>query len=105
MIFVVLLPIACYVMASYFATAVNIRGWALYSIATGPVIWASYTAYIVAGLHNGPAGFYERIAIISGWVWIALLALRYRPQTRSSASTMLAQRPDHTRPQREDEAS
>ena len=105
MIFVVLLPIGCYVMASYFAKAVNIRGWALYSIATGLVIWASFTAFIVAGLHNGPAGFYERIAIIAGWGWIALLALRYLPQTRPSASAMLAQRPDHKRPQREDEAS
>jgi hypothetical protein len=105
MIFVVLLPIACYVMASYFANAVNIRGWALYSIATGLVIWASFTAYIVAGLHNGPAGFYERIAIIAGWSWIALLALRYLPQTQPSASAMLVQRPDRKRPQREDEAS
>jgi hypothetical protein len=100
MIFVVLLPIACYVMASYFANAVNSRGWTLYSIATGLVIWASFTAYIVAGLHNGPAGFYERIAIIAGWGWIALLALRYLPQTRPSASAAqatgaLSQRPDH----------
>jgi hypothetical protein len=42
---------------------------------------------------------------LSGWGWIALLAIRYLPQTRPSASTVLAQRPDHKRPQREDEAS
>jgi hypothetical protein len=86
MVFAALLPSACYVMASYFANASGGRGWALYSIATGIVIWASFVDFIVAGARNGPAGFYERIAILAGWGWIAFLAFRYLPQTRPSAS-------------------
>jgi hypothetical protein len=86
MVFAVLLPFACYVMAGDFANVARARGWALSSSATGMVIWASFAAFIVAGLRNGPAGFYDRIAIIAGWGWVALLALRYLPQTHPAAS-------------------
>lgn len=74
LIFVVLLPAACYIMAAYFARVAHARGWAFYSIATGIVIWASFAAFIITGLGSGPAGLFERIAIVAGWGWLALVA-------------------------------
>lgn len=87
LIFVVVLPAACYVMAAYFAREKGTRVWALYSLATGLVVWAGFAAFIAAGLSNGPAGLYERISIIAGWGWIALLALRCLRPIRESAVT------------------
>lgn len=83
LIFIVLLPAACYVMAAYLASMGRSRGWALYSIATGIVIWASFAAFIATGLGSGPAGLYERIAIVAGWGWLALLAVWSLRQARS----------------------
>lgn len=83
LIFVVLLPSACFVMASYFASVTRSRAWAIYSVATGIVIWAAFAAFIANGLGNGPAGFYERIAIIAGWLWVALLAARLLRQPQA----------------------
>lgn len=70
------LPIACYVMARYFAGRPGWRGWALYSVATGIAMWACFAGFIATGLGTGPAGLYERLAIVAGWSWIALLATR-----------------------------
>lgn len=77
------LPIACYVMAHYFAGRSGWRGWALYSVATGIAMWACFAGFIATGLGNGPAGLYERLAIIAGWSWIVLLALRLLRLTRA----------------------
>ena len=40
---------------------------------------------------NNTAGLLERIAIIIGWGWIALLALRLLRQERSSVSRRVSQ--------------
>lgn len=90
LIFVVLLPAACYVMAAYFARVARSRGGALYSLATGIVIWASFAAFITAGLGTGPAGLFERIAILAGWGWLALLAAWALRLSRLSSVAALA---------------
>lgn len=72
------LPSACFVLARRFAGDPAWRGWATYSIVTGILV---VVFFITAGAFaqpdpNAPAGFFQRISIITGWSWIALLALR-----------------------------
>ena len=78
-----LLPAAAFVMASHFA-AVGERRWLIYSIAVGAVILVMFiasttvSAMDAAGTwHNAPTGFLQRIAIITGWTWIAMVALHH----------------------------
>lgn len=89
-----MLAAAIFVMVRRFAGDPAWRGWALYSLVSGIVLLVFFLgAVIVAGLdQNGilpasPAGLLQRIGIITGWGWIALLALRLWSQMRSSAST------------------
>jgi hypothetical membrane protein len=85
------LTIAIFVLAVRFASDPAWRGWALYSVITGILFVGSFIAFLVTTildekglLPNSPTGLLERIAIIIGWVWIALLALRLLYKTRSS---------------------
>ena len=57
--------------------------WALYSLVTGILFVGFFIACLVVAqldksgvFPNSPAGLLERIAILIGWGWIALLALR-----------------------------
>ena len=68
---------ACFVLARRDA-ALERRGWSWYSVATGLLITASYVAFVLTAkwLDGGPTGLIERIGIIGGGIWIALLAIR-----------------------------
>ncbi len=85
------LTIAIFVLASRFASDPAWRGWALSSLVTGILLVGTFIACLVTAvldekglLPNSPTGLLERIAIIIGWGWIALLALRLltRPSVR-----------------------
>ncbi len=70
---------ACFVLARRFAGDPAWRGWAPYSIATGILVAVLFIATDVVASSpnpNAPAGLVQRLCIIIGWVWIALLALR-----------------------------
>jgi uncharacterized protein DUF998 len=88
------LTIAIFVLTRRGASDPAWRGWALYSLVTGIIFVGSFIACLVVAqldtsgvLPNSPTGLLERIAIIAGWVWIALLALRCLRQMRSSVSS------------------
>jgi hypothetical membrane protein len=72
------LTAACFVLARRFADDPAWRGWALYSVATGILVVLFFVAADVAASPDpsAPAGLLQRISIITGWGWIALLALR-----------------------------
>ncbi|HKW59716.1 MAG TPA: DUF998 domain-containing protein [Candidatus Dormibacteraeota bacterium] len=77
------LPVAAFVMAWHFGSEPGAGRWRLYSLAVGLVIIVFFIASTVAstmdGLgtwHNAPTGFFQRIAIITGWTWIAMVAWR-----------------------------
>jgi len=74
------LPIACFVFSRRFAR-LGERGWAIYSVLTG---FAMLVAFFLARLafRQTPGfadfgGLFQRVTIIIGWVWLALLALRF----------------------------
>jgi hypothetical protein len=88
------LTIAIFVMARRFARDPAWRGWTLYSLVTGILFVGSFVACLaVAQLDqngvfpNSPTGLLERIAIIIGWGWIALVALRLLRQMRLPVSS------------------
>jgi Protein of unknown function (DUF998) len=83
------LPASCFVFARRFAGDPQWKGWAVSSVVVGVLMLASFVAYAVvaAKVHDGPAGFLERISIGIGTVWMALFALRLLSLIRSSVST------------------
>ena len=68
---------ACFVLAQRDA-ALEKRGWSWYAVATGLLVAASYVAFVLTFklLDGGPTGLIERVGIIGGGMWIALLAIR-----------------------------
>jgi hypothetical protein len=70
---------ACFVLARRDAADPARRGWIWYSVATGLLIAASDVAFVLAFKlwDGGPVGLIERIGIIGGGSWIALLAIRF----------------------------
>lgn len=88
------LTIAIFVLARRFARDPVWRGWTLYSLVTGILFVGFFIACLVVaqldqnGVYpNSPTGLFERIAIIIGWGWIALVALRLLRQMSSSISS------------------
>jgi hypothetical protein len=88
------LTIAIFVLARRFASDPAWRGWALYSLITGILFVGFFIACLVVAqldqsgvLPNSPTGLLERIAIIIGWGWLALVAIRLLRQMRSSVSS------------------
>src|SRR5437667_5018678 len=84
------LAIASFVMARRFAGDPNWRGWALYSIVTGVLVIVFFIASTTVSaldesgvLPGAPTGLFQRFAIIAGWSWIALLAIRLLSKMRS----------------------
>lgn len=62
------------------------RGWSLYLIATASAVLACSVGFAYAGLRQGPAGLFERIAFSAGLLWVVALAitlLRRRVRTAS----------------------
>ncbi|HEX8727423.1 MAG TPA: DUF998 domain-containing protein [Ktedonobacterales bacterium] len=87
-----LLTIAIFVFTRRFASDPAWRGWAAYSIITGIVCIVTFIACLAVAvldehgvLANAPSGLLERIAIVSGWGWIALLAIRLLRQSRTAS--------------------
>jgi hypothetical protein len=70
------LPAACFVLARRDAADPAGRGWAWYSVATGLLVVAFVVLTSVVTALNGPAGLTQRIFLIVGWSWIAVLAIR-----------------------------
>ena len=79
LLFFVGLPAACFVFCRRFAT-LGERGWAVYSILTGLGILVTFVLAAI-GFDQNPslvnfAGVFQRLSIIIGLTWIALLAFR-----------------------------
>ncbi len=72
------LPAACFVLARRFASDPAWRGWAMYSVVTVILVIVFFVAADVAANAgpNAPAGLFQRVSIIIGWGWVALVALR-----------------------------
>ncbi len=77
------LTVACFILARRFAGDPAWRGWALYSALTGVVVVVAFVASNVTSvldmsgvMPDAPNGLLQRVAIIAGWSWIALLAAR-----------------------------
>ena len=77
------LPLASFVLAWRFTGDPAWRGWALYSLITGIVVLGMFIATSVVTtlaqkgtLVGAPIGLLQRIVLLAGWSWIALLALR-----------------------------
>lgn len=70
------LVVSCFVFARRFAMDTRWHGWATYSIATGVFTLLFIIAFGVAQSHHGPAGLFERMAIITRSIWTILLAAR-----------------------------
>lgn len=73
------LIVACFVLARRFGGDPAWRGWAIYSIATGIAVLVFFIGADVAATSpdpNAPSGLIQRLSIIAGWGWIALVALR-----------------------------
>lgn len=77
------LAVACFILARRFAGEPAWRGWGLYSTLTGVVVVVFFFASNVTSvldmsgvIPDAPNGLIQRVAIIAGWGWIALLAAR-----------------------------
>ena len=77
------LSAACFVLARRFARDPAWRRWGPYSVVTGIIVAASFVVSnttavfdMIGTLPNAPTGLLQRIGIILGWGWIALLAWR-----------------------------
>ncbi|HUE66540.1 MAG TPA: DUF998 domain-containing protein [Candidatus Acidoferrum sp.] len=75
------LPAAAFVMAWHFGPQHGGRRWALYSAAIGVLVIVVFIAMTTTSALDGagrwpnaPTGFLQRIAIIGGWTWIAMVA-------------------------------
>jgi len=78
-----LLTAASWAMAWRFAGDSASRGWAIYSVLTGLLIVGCFVASNVLSVRdaagvmpNAPTGLVQRVAIVGGWSWVTLLALR-----------------------------
>jgi hypothetical protein len=93
------LPIACFVLAREFARWRD-RGWAIYSAVTGLALALGFVLLLIAfngtGAPSPEAGLIQRVWIVLGWGWIALLAVsmvRSSESATGSANTRRATRP------------
>ncbi len=78
------LPACCFVLARRWASDAQWKGWTTYSLVTGVLMVASFVAFVIAGVLDGPAGLIERITISIGLAWIVLLAIRLLNKNTSS---------------------
>ena len=68
--------VVCIIFARRFAGDSRWRGWATYSIVTGILLVVFLTTFGVAMTHHGPAGLFEKLAILVRAIWTILLAAR-----------------------------
>ena len=78
-----LLPAAAFAMAWRFSGDPSTRRWVVYSASIGVLLVVCFIASTTVSamdasgvLPNAPTGFLQRVAIIGGWTWIAMVALR-----------------------------
>ena len=78
------LPAACFVMAWHFWSAERSARWTLYSVAVGAaLVVLFFGGFAVGQVHGAPTGLYQRIAIITGWTWISMIAWHFSsPRSR-----------------------
>ena len=82
LLFVIVLPAACFALARRFARDPRSRGWATYSRIVGVVVLCLFPVTTVSSvlaerhIADTPTGLIQRIEIILGWTWIAGSALR-----------------------------
>lgn len=89
------LTLAILVLALRFASDPAWRGWGRYSVISAILVLGFFIACVyVSGLDqkgvlpNSPTGFFERITIIAGWTWLALVAMKLLRQMRSPAHSI-----------------
>lgn len=103
------LPISAFVLAAWFRREPAGWRWSMYSIVVGLVVIATFIAAATFStmdesgtLANAPTGFFQRISIIAGWTWIAIVAWRLvrREADEASArpSSIRAERMDRRNP-------
>ena len=92
-----LLPATAFVMSAWFGRH-GMKPWMWYSLTVGAVMIVTFiVSTVVSGmdasgtLPNAPTGLFQRIAIITGWTWIAMVAWHFaraaeRASPRSSSS-------------------
>ena len=76
------LTVAGGIMTSRFVRLEGWSGWTLYSLCSTIVVFAFF--FVSVAPTGGPAGLFQRVAIIVGWVWVAVLAARL---LRSASAT------------------
>jgi hypothetical protein len=87
------LAAAAFVIAWHFAAEPGSRLWTIYSISAGVLVLVFLVASITvsnmdeAGTWpNSPTGLFQRISIISGLIWIAMVAVHLGQTSRASSS-------------------
>jgi Protein of unknown function (DUF998) len=84
------LPIACFVLAREFAGWRD-RVWATYSAVTGLVLTIGVVLLLIgfngSGGLSDEAGLIQRVWIVVGWGWIALLAVHMLRSTEGAAGS------------------
>jgi len=83
------LAATCFVYARRFRGDPDWKGWTAYSNITGAIIALGFIGATVSSVldergvvPNAPTGLIQRIAIIAGWGWIGLFALRLLREPR-----------------------
>lgn len=94
------LPIACFVFARQFAK-LRERGWSIYSILSGI---GMFVAFVVAGMGFSQtpgftdfAGVFQRLSLVTGFGWIALLALHLLRRDPDNGSSSMVSSPSSKR--------
>ena len=86
------LTAAAFVFARRFAAPPGHRGWAAYSLLVGlavpACIFVAFNAWS-SGVADNFGGVFQRMAIVAGWVWISLVALRTIQESSSASATMM----------------
>ena len=92
LLFNVVLPAACFVLARRFATEPQNRPWATYSWMTGALILVISIAGTIGLPFAYQAGFpvvdglIQRVVIFIGWAWMSLTALHLWRESRKARS-------------------
>lgn len=89
-----LLPATAFVLAWHFAAEPGAKRWTAYSIVVGVLLIVFFIASTTVSAMDGsgrwpnaPTGFLQRIAIITGWTWIAMVAWKQITQAVAGAPT------------------
>jgi hypothetical membrane protein len=77
------LTIVIFVMSRRFAGDPGSRQWMVYSLATGCVVLVFFVLSVGPWFPSA-LGLFQRIAIISGWCWVAMVASRLRRQIQGT---------------------